>query len=48
MHALTRPSLEPEPVFFQSSGLLYAHGLIGHVRAGQNLAVLVEDVHEPV
>ncbi len=48
MHNLTRPSLEPEPVFFQSSGVLYAHGLIGHVRAGQNLAVLVEDVPEPV
>ena len=47
MHALNRPSLEPEPVYFQSSGTLYAHGLIGHVRAGQNLAVLVEDVAPP-
>jgi predicted deacylase len=48
MHALNRPSLEPEPVYFQSSGTLYAHGLIGHVRAGQNLAVLVEDVAAPL
>jgi hypothetical protein len=30
----------PEPVLFQSDGTLYAHGLLGHVRAGQNLAVL--------
>ena len=47
MHALTRPTLEPEPVYFKSSGTLYAHGLVGHVRAGQNLAVLVEDVAAP-
>lgn len=47
MHPLTRPTLEPEPVYFQSTGTLYAHGLIGHVRAGQNLAVLVEDVAPP-
>jgi predicted deacylase len=48
MHHLNRPNLEPEPVYFQSSGTLYAHGLIGHVRAGQNLAVLVENVDSPV
>jgi predicted deacylase len=48
MHALNRPNLEPEPVYFQSGGTLYAHGLIGHVRAGQNLAVLVEDVAAPL
>ena len=47
MHPLTRPTLEPEPVYFQSAGTLYAHGLIGHVRAGQNLAVLIEDVTPP-
>ena len=47
MHQLTRPTLEPEPVHFQSAGTLYAHGLIGHVRAGQNLAVLIEDVSAP-
>ena len=47
MHQLTRPELEPEPVYFKSAGTLYAHGLIGHVRAGQNLAVLVEDVPSP-
>lgn len=47
MHQLTRPTLEPEPVYFQSAGTLYAHGLIGHVRAGQNLAVLIEDVAPP-
>jgi hypothetical protein len=35
-------------VYFQSGGTLYAHGLIGHVRAGQNLAVLVEDVAAPL
>jgi len=35
-------------VYFQSSGTLYAHGLIGHVRAGQNLAVLVEKLKSPV
>jgi uncharacterized protein len=48
MHHLDRPSLKPEPVYFQSSGTLYAHGLIGHVRAGQNLAVLVEKLESPV
>ena len=47
MHPLSRPELEPEPVHFKSSGTLYAHGLVGHVRAGQNLAVLVEDVGAP-
>lgn len=44
MHQLSRPALEPEPVYFQSAGTLYAHGLVGHVRAGQNLAVLIQDV----
>jgi len=48
MHALNRPNLEPEPVYFQSGGTLYAHGLVGHVRAGQNLAVLIEDVAAPL
>lgn len=43
MHQLARPEQEPEPVYFKSSGTLYAHGLVGHVRAGQNLAVLTED-----
>jgi predicted deacylase len=47
MHQLSRPELEPEPVYFKSAGTLYAHGLIGHVRAGQNLAVLTEDVPAP-
>ena len=47
MHQLSRPEIEPEPVHFKSSGTLYAHGLIGHVRAGQNLAVLTEDVSAP-
>ena len=47
MHQLSRPELEPEPVFFTSGGTLYAHGLVGHVRAGQNLAVLIEDVAAP-
>ncbi len=47
MHQLSRPELEPEPVHFKSSGTLYAHGLVGHVRAGQNLAVLTEDVSAP-
>jgi predicted deacylase len=47
MHQLSRPELEPEPVYFKSGGTLYAHGLIGHVRAGQNLAVLTEDVGAP-
>jgi len=44
MHQLSRPELAPEPVCFQSGGTLYAHGLLGHVRAGQNLAVVTEDV----
>ena len=44
MHNLSRPELEPEPVCFQTGGTLYAHGLVGHVRAGQNLAVLTQDV----
>ena len=47
MHQLSRPELEPEPVYFKSGGTLYAHGLIGQVRAGQNLAVLIEDVSAP-
>ncbi|MEO7939511.1 MAG: succinylglutamate desuccinylase/aspartoacylase family protein [Burkholderiaceae bacterium] len=47
MHHLNRPMLEPEPVVFTSSGRLYAHGLVGHVRAGQNLAVLIQDVVRP-
>ena len=47
MHQLSRPDRAPEPVFFQSSGMLYAHGVISHVRAGQNLAVLTEDVAPP-
>lgn len=47
MHQLARPLLEPEPVYFKSAGTLYAHGLVGHVRAGQNLAVLTEDVSAP-
>ncbi len=47
MHQLSRPELEPAPVFFRSSGTLYAHGLAGHVRAGQNLAVLTQDVGSP-
>jgi predicted deacylase len=47
MHQLARPELAPEPVFFQSGGTLYAHGLLGHVRAGQNLAVVTEDVPTP-
>ena len=47
MHELARPEQEPEPVYFKSSGMLYAHGLVGHVRAGQNLAVLTEDVGAP-
>ena len=47
IHHLERPELEPEPVYFKSAGTLYAHGLIGHVRAGQNLAVLTEDVVAP-
>jgi len=47
MHQLSRPMLEPEPLMFPSSGRLYAHGLVGHVRAGQNLAVLIEDVPHP-
>lgn len=47
MHHLSRPELEPEPVYFKSSGTLYAHGLVGHVRAGQNLAVVTEDVARP-
>lgn len=48
MHQLDRPELEPEKVFFNASGTLYAHGLLGHVRAGQNLAVVTEDVAAPV
>jgi predicted deacylase len=48
MHHLNRPNLEPEAVYFQSSGTLYAHGLIGQVRTGQNLAVLVEKVESPI
>ena len=47
MHHLERPELEPEPVYFKSGGMLYAHGLVGHVRAGQNLAVLTQDISAP-
>jgi uncharacterized protein len=47
MHHLSRPQLEPEPVYFRGSGTLYAHGVTGHVRAGQNLAVLTEDASAP-
>lgn len=47
MHQLGRPALEPEPVVFRSAGSLYAHGLLGHVRAGQNLAVVIQDVPGP-
>jgi predicted deacylase len=47
IHHLTRPQLEPEPVRFRGSGTLYAHGVSGHVRAGQNLAVLTEDIEAP-
>jgi len=47
MHQLSRPEQEPEPVHFKSGGTLYAHGLVGHVRAGQNLAVLTQDVVNP-
>ena len=47
LHQLTRPEQEPESVYFKSGGTLYAHGLVGHVRAGQNLAVLTEDVSAP-
>jgi hypothetical protein len=47
MHQLSRPTLEPEPVYFQAAGTLYAHGLVGHVRAGQNLAVLIQNVKRP-
>ena len=47
MHALARPELEPEPVYFRLSGTLYAHGLVSHVRAGQNLAVVTQDVLAP-
>lgn len=47
MHELSRPERPPEAVHFQSAGRLYAHGVSGHVRAGQNLAVLIEDVPAP-
>ena len=47
VHQLARPELEPEPVYFRTSGTLYAHGLAGHVRAGQNLAVVTQDVAAP-
>ncbi len=47
MHPLSRPEQEPEPVHFKSGGTLYAHGLVGHVRSGQNLAVLTQDVVNP-
>ena len=47
MHHLSRPELEPERLHFGSSGTLYAHGLIGHVRAGQNLAVVTQDLANP-
>ncbi len=47
MHPLLRPSLPPEPVHFATGGTLYAHGVGGLVRAGQNLAVLLTDVEPP-
>ena len=47
MHQLARPDREPEPLHFKWGGTLYAHGLLGHVRAGQNLAVVTEDVATP-
>lgn len=47
MHDFGRPERPPEPVHFAASGRLYAHGLVGHVRAGQNLAVLIEDTPTP-
>jgi predicted deacylase len=47
MHQLARPELDPAPVYFKSGGTLFAHGLVGHGRAGQNLAVLTEDVEAP-
>lgn len=47
MHQLARPQVAPEPVYFSSGGTLYAHGLVGHVRAGQNLAVLVQERAAP-
>ena len=47
LHPLARPELEPEPVYFRQSGTLYAHGLVSHVRAGQNLAVVTQDVPAP-
>jgi len=47
MHDLARPDRLPEPVHFASAGRLYAHGVVSRVRAGQNLAVLVEDAPPP-
>lgn len=47
MHQLARPDREPEPVLFSNGGTLYAHGVAGHVRGGQNLAVVIEDVGAP-
>ena len=47
MHQLARPDQPPEPVLFASGGTLYAYGLLGHVRGGQNLAVVIEDVGSP-
>lgn len=47
MHPLLRPELPPEPVHFAASGTLYAHGVGGLVRAGQNLAVLIDEVDRP-
>ena len=47
MHQLSRPELEPEPVVFKSGGTLYAHGVAGRVRAGQNLAVVTQDIGTP-
>jgi predicted deacylase len=44
IHQLSRPQLEPESVRFNASGTLYAHGVTSHVRAGQNLAVITEDI----
>jgi len=47
MHQLARPDREPEPIHFTTGGTLYAHGVMGHVRGGQNLAVVIENVPSP-
>ena len=47
MHLLDQPQRPPEALHFTQGGRLYAHGLVSRVRAGQNLAVLIEDVNIP-